>query len=68
MQEHLTPWSLKAARKYDDDPIFSDDFDFPPTDHPRRELSTASVFVLALLVFIVWGGWKLISLILTALV
>jgi Flp pilus assembly protein TadB len=40
-----------------------DDFDFPPTAHPGRELFTASLFVLLIIAFVVWGGWKLISLI-----
>jgi hypothetical protein len=39
-----------------------DGFDFPPTDHPGRELFTASLFVLLVLALLVWGGWKLISL------
>ncbi len=39
-----------------------DGFDFPPTAHPGRELFTASVFVLVIITFVVWGGWKLISL------
>jgi TRAP-type C4-dicarboxylate transport system permease small subunit len=39
-----------------------DDFDFPPTAHPGRELFTASLFVLLVLALLVWGGWKLISL------
>lgn len=47
---------------------FDDGFDFPPTAHPRRELCTASLFVLAIMTFVVWGGWKLISLILTPLI
>jgi hypothetical protein len=41
---------------------FDDGFDFPPTGHPGRELFTASVFVLLTLSLLVWGGWKLISL------
>jgi hypothetical protein len=32
----------------------NDDFDFPPTAHPVRELVTASIFVLAVIVLIVW--------------
>ena len=41
---------------------FYDDFDFPPTAHPGRELFTASLFVLLIIALFVWGGWKLISL------
>jgi hypothetical protein len=52
--------SSGVAREYD--------LDFPPSAHPGRELSTASLFVLAILTFLVWGGWKLISLMLAALV
>ena len=37
--------------------------DFPPTAHPGRELSTAILFVLLVLALLVWGGWRLISLI-----
>jgi len=39
------------------------DFDFPPTLHPGRELFTFSVFVVMTVTVVVWGGWKLISLI-----
>jgi hypothetical protein len=39
-----------------------DGLDFPPTAYPFRELVTGSIFVLAL-VFLVWAGWKLLSLI-----
>jgi hypothetical protein len=42
-------------------------FDFPPVAHPDRELCTASVFVLTVMTFLIWGGWKLLSLILTSL-
>jgi len=38
-------------------------FDFAPTAHPGRELFTINLFVL----LVIWGGWKLISLILTSL-
>lgn len=44
-----------------------DGFDFPPTVRPSGELSTANLFVLAIITFVVWGGWKLISLTLTSL-
>ena len=39
-----------------------DDLEFPPTAHPRRELFTASLVILLVLVLLVWVGWKLISL------
>ena len=42
---------------------FDDGFDFPPTAHPGRELLTGSLFVLLIMALLVWGGWKLISLI-----
>jgi hypothetical protein len=45
-----------------------DGLDFPPTAHPGRELFTASLFVLVIITFLVWGGWKLISLMLTSLI
>ena len=38
------------------------DYDFPPTAHPGRELFTASLFVLLIVSLVAWGGWKLISL------
>jgi len=53
---------IGAARESDDY------FDFPPTGHPRRELFTASVFVLAMMTFVVWGAWRLISFLLTSLI
>jgi hypothetical protein len=54
--ERASQSSVNAARESDDD------FDFPPTAHPGRELFTASLFVLLIISFLVWGGWKLISL------
>jgi hypothetical protein len=36
-------------------------FDLPPTLHPGRELLTFGLFVLAIMIFVVWGGWGLIS-------
>ena len=48
---------LGVAREYDDG------LDFPPTAHPGRELFTFSLFALLIITFVVWGGWKLISLI-----
>jgi hypothetical protein len=56
-----------ATRELDGDsdvPTFSEnDFDFPPTLYPGRELFTFSLFVLMIVTLVVWGGWKLISLI-----
>jgi hypothetical protein len=40
-----------------------DDYDFPPTAHPGRELFTAILFTVLVLAFLVWGIWKLISII-----
>jgi hypothetical protein len=54
--ERASRSSVNAARESDDG------FDFPQTEHPGRELFTASVFVLLIISFLVWGGWKLISL------
>ena len=54
--------SVGTARESDDG------FDFPPTVHPGRELVTASLFVLVIMTSVVWGGWKLTSLILTSLI
>lgn len=55
--ERLSQSSTSAAND------FEDDFDFPPTKHPGRELFTASVACLAVLGLIIWGLVKLISLI-----
>jgi hypothetical protein len=55
--ERVSQSSTDAARDYDDG------FDFPPTAHPGRELFTFSLFVLLIITAVVWGGWKLISLI-----
>jgi hypothetical protein len=41
---------------------FDDFFDFPPTAHPDRELFSASLFVVLMISLLVWGGWKLFSL------
>jgi hypothetical protein len=56
------PSAIPAAVRESDD-----GFDFPPTAHLGRELGTASLFVLAIATFVVWDGWKLISLIFTSL-
>jgi hypothetical protein len=40
----------------------NDDFDFPPTAHPGRELFTFSLFALSIITIVVWGCWKLLSL------
>ena len=53
--------STVVAREYDDG------LDFPPAAHPGRELFTLSLFALVIATFVVWGGWRLISLILTSL-
>jgi hypothetical protein len=37
----------------------ADGFDFPPTAYLGRELSTFSLFIFAILTFLVWGGWSL---------
>ena len=54
--ERASQSSVRDARESDDG------FDFPPTAHPGRELFTASLFVLLIMALVVWGGWKLISL------
>ena len=48
--------SVDTARETDDG------LDFPPTAHPGRELLTASLFVFLIIALLVWGSWKLISL------
>jgi hypothetical protein len=55
--ERVSQSSTGAAREYDDG------LDFPPTAHPGRELFTFSLFALLIITFVVWGAWKLISLI-----
>jgi hypothetical protein len=54
--ERTSQSSVNAAGESDDG------LDFPPTAYPGRELFTASLFVLVIITFAVWGGWKLISL------
>lgn len=57
-----------AARESESNLHFSDDdFDFPPTAHPGRELFTFTLFVLLVISLSVWGGWKLISLMISLL-
>jgi hypothetical protein len=59
----------RASQSSGGDARESDDgFDFPPTAYPDRERVTASLFVLVMTTSVVWGGWKLISLILTSLI
>jgi hypothetical protein len=55
-------FSGKALECRDSFYFTDEDFYFTPTAHPRRELFTASLFVLVILTFVVWGGWTLISL------
>jgi hypothetical protein len=57
-------WQFPAdAAREEAAPESDDDFDFPPTAHPGRELFTASLFVLLIMAFAIWGGWKLTALI-----
>jgi hypothetical protein len=56
--ERSSQSSTEPAREFDDG------FDFPPTAHPGRELFTSCFFVQLIMAFVIWGGWKLISLIL----
>lgn len=57
-----------SLREVDQDFGFSeDDFDYPPTLHPGRELFTFSLFALMIMSLGVWGGWKLISLAISSL-
>jgi hypothetical protein len=39
---------------------FDDGMDFPPTDHPFRELVTFSIFASSVVGLLVWGGLKLL--------
>jgi hypothetical protein len=43
------------------DASYDDGFDFPPTDHPVRELVTFSMFVSGVIALLVWGGSKLLQ-------
>lgn len=62
------PLQSATAREVDHDFGFSeDDFDFPPTLHPGRELFTFSLFVLSIMSFGIWCGWKLILLAISSL-
>jgi hypothetical protein len=38
-----------------------DDYEWPPTAHPWRELFTASLFVVLIVGFLVWAVWKLVA-------
>ena len=54
--------SSGVAREDNDSFCFADeDFDFPPTVYPGRELFAFGLFVLAIVTFVVWGGWGLFS-------
>lgn len=59
--------SCGAALESDDGLYFSDDFEFPQTAHRAWASFTPSLFVLVIVTFGVWGGWNLISLIVTLL-
>ena len=61
--------SSGAPRECKDSFCFADeDFDFPPTVYPGRELFSFGLFALTIITFLVWGGWRLFSLMLTALI
>jgi len=60
--------SHKALECNDSSCFTDEDFDFVSTAHPRRELFTFSLFLLAIITFVVWGGWRLISLMLASLI
>ena len=53
---------VESASKSSVDAAIYDDSDYPQTAHPGRELFTASLFVLIVIGLLVWGGWKVISL------
>jgi hypothetical protein len=42
------------------DASYDDGFDFPPTDHPVRELVTFGMFVSGVIALLVSGGSKLL--------
>ena len=58
--------AVEGASQSSTDPAreFDDGFDFPPTAHPGRELFTSIFFAQLIMALVIWGGWKLISLIL----
>jgi hypothetical protein len=61
--------SSGATRECEDSSCFADEaFDFPPTVYPGRELFAFGLFVLAIMTFVVWGGWRLVSLILMSMI
>ena len=56
-----------AADECNDSVCFADkDFDFLPTAYHGRELFAFGLFALAIMTFVVWGGWCLFSLILAS--
>jgi hypothetical protein len=60
--EVLSQSHLSAAIESDGAHNFYDDgFDFPPTDHPVRELVTFGIFVSGVIALLVWGGSKLLQ-------
>jgi hypothetical protein len=62
------PLQSLTARELGPEVGFSeDDFDYPPTLHPGRELFTFSLFALMIMSLGIWGGWKLISLAISSL-
>jgi hypothetical protein len=54
--------SDRTLNSYDDsyDASYDDGFNFPPTDHPVRELVTFSIFVSGVIALLVWGASKLL--------
>jgi hypothetical protein len=45
----------------DDDP-YHDDYDFPPSEHPGREMATMGCAALLVLGLIVYAIWKLVAM------
>jgi hypothetical protein len=61
--------SFGAARECNDSFCSADeDFYFPPSLYPGRELFAFGLFALAIMTFVVWGGWHLLSLMLLLLI
>ena len=61
--------SVGAVRESEDSfTNFDDEFDYPSTAYPARELFTFGLFVLAIITFTVWAGLNLISLVLNSLI
>lgn len=59
-QSHSSAAIESKGTLYSYDNSYDDGFEFPPTNHPVRELVTFGIFVSGVIALLIWGGPKLL--------